>query len=201
MNLRSVLQGCIACALLVGGPLAAGAQMTPPYPPPAAPPPGTEARERYDQTHVVGEISAIQGLSLQLSNGRVVFLHHGTVINPTGTKLQPGMRIAVLGSPSGTDAIDANEIDVGPRLDAEPGAGISDRYHATHAYGTIASVQGSSLQLDSGRVIFMHPGTVIAPTGTTLQPGMRIDVLGTPASNDAITANVVTVAGTSATGQ
>ncbi|MBV8150463.1 MAG: hypothetical protein JOY59_02810, partial [Candidatus Eremiobacteraeota bacterium] len=76
MNLRSVLQGCIACALLVGGPLAAGAQMTPPYPPPAAPPPGTEARERYDQTHVVGEISAIQGLSLQLSNGRVVFLHH-----------------------------------------------------------------------------------------------------------------------------
>ena len=180
MKVRDVVLGLLMTAALCVGPVAVGAQS-----------------DRWDQTHVVGVISTMQGLSLQLDNGRVVFLHHGTVINPTGTKLRPGMRIAVLGSPSGVDAISANEIDVGPgpsQMDAVA------RYHRTYTSGTIASVQGSSLQLDNGRVIFLHHGTVIAPTGTSLQPGMRIEVLGSPSNDDAIDANLVTVAGTSASG-
>jgi len=186
MYLRDVALGLLLTAALCAAPAAAGAQVM------------DRGGDRWDQSHVSGVIATIQGSSVQLDNGRVVFLHHGTVINPTGTRLQVGMLIAVLGSPSSNDAIDANEIDVGP---GPSQVGIqAARYHRTYTAGTIATVQGSSVQLDNGRVVFLHRGTVIAPTGTTLQPGMRIEVLGSPSSNDAIDANVVTVAGTSATG-
>ena len=186
MKAREVVLGLLMTAALCGAPAAIGAQ------------PMDRAGDRWDQSHVTGVISTIQGSSVQLDNGRVVFLHHGTVINPTGTRLQVGMRIAVLGSPSSNDAIDANEIDIGPGPSDLSGVA---RYHSTYTSGTIATVQGSSVQLDNGRVIFLHHGTVIAPTGTRLQPGMQIAVLGSPSSHDAIDANVVTVAGTSATGQ
>ena len=156
--------------------------------------------DSWSASHTAGVISTVQGSSLQLDNGRVVFLHHGTVINPTRTKLRPGMWIAVLGSPSSKDAIDANEIDVGPGP-AMSGADLLQRYHGTFAYGTISTIQGSSLQLDNGRVVFLHPHTVIAPSGASLQVGMRIRVLGSPSSNgDAIDANAIQIGGTSARG-
>jgi len=180
----------VALAAIAALPLTVKAQ-------PVDQPPAVDRGDRWDASHVSGVIATIQGSSIQLDNGRVIFLHHKTVINPTGTKLQDGMWIAVLGSPSSRDAIDANEIDVGPG----PGMTESARYHGTFAAGTIASIQGSSLQLDTGRVVFLHRGTVIAPTGTTLAAGMRIRVLGSPSANgDAIDANAIQVAGTGARG-
>ncbi|MBV8602352.1 MAG: hypothetical protein JO359_12375, partial [Candidatus Eremiobacteraeota bacterium] len=83
--------------VLTLGPLAALAQPSDQPPPPG---PALERGDRWSASHVAGVISTIQGSSLQLDNGRVVFMHRGTVINPTGTKLVPGMWIAVLGSPS-----------------------------------------------------------------------------------------------------
>ncbi|MBV8223481.1 MAG: hypothetical protein JO293_08990 [Candidatus Eremiobacteraeota bacterium] len=59
-----------------------------------------------------GVVSSMQGSSLTLQNGVTVFLHQGTVINPTGTTLQPGMQVRVLGGPGGNNAINANEVDV-----------------------------------------------------------------------------------------
>jgi hypothetical protein len=50
--------------------------------------------------------------SIRLNNNRHVFLANGTVINPTGTTLQVGQRIAVYGAPGGNGAINAHEIDV-----------------------------------------------------------------------------------------
>lgn len=59
-----------------------------------------------------GTISAVNGGALAMSNGRTVFLKNGTVINPTGTRLQPGMRISVVGSPAGDGNINASEVDI-----------------------------------------------------------------------------------------
>jgi hypothetical protein len=68
---------------------------------------------------------------------------------------------------------------------------------APHAeLGTIASVQGSSFTLGDGRTVFLHQGTVIKPTGTTLQPGMRVAVGGDRSGHMRFNANVVDVAGT-----
>src|ERR1019366_1331035 len=59
-----------------------------------------------------GVIASTQGSSLTLQNGATVFLHQGTVINPTGTRLQPGMQVNIIGGSGGNNAINANEIDV-----------------------------------------------------------------------------------------
>jgi len=63
--------------------------------------------------------------------------------------------------------------------------------------GTITSVQGSSLTLGDGRTIFLHQGTVIHPTGTTLQPGMRIAATGDRDGYKRFNAGLIDVAGTS----
>jgi len=68
---------------------------------------------------------------------------------------------------------------------------------ARHAeIGTIASVQGSSVTLGDGRTIFLHQGTVIHPTGTSLQPGMRIAVTGDRDGYKRFNAGLVDLAGT-----
>jgi hypothetical protein len=77
------------------------------------------------------------------------------------------------------------------------GMGMAPMGGARHAeLGTIASVQGSSLTLGDGRTVFLHQGTVIHPTGTTLQPGMRIAVTGDRAGRRRFNANLIDVAGT-----
>jgi hypothetical protein len=69
--------------------------------------------------------------------------------------------------------------------------------NAPHAeLGTIASVQGSSLTLGDGRTVFLHQGTVIHPTGTTLQPGMRIAISGDRSGYKRFNAGLIDVAGT-----
>jgi hypothetical protein len=62
--------------------------------------------------HASGTIAEVRGGRLRLQDGRPVFLHRGTVIDPTGITLRPGMRIRVSGSPRGNGAIDADVIEV-----------------------------------------------------------------------------------------
>jgi hypothetical protein len=61
-----------------------------------------------------GVISQVNGTNIILQDGRSVFLHQGTVINPRGTSLQAGQRVYVSGSPGGNGSINANEVDVNP---------------------------------------------------------------------------------------
>ena len=89
----SLLTATLAIAAL---PLAASAQVAP----------GQE---------LVGTIQSINGafnISVLDSNGYAdnVALHQGTIINPTGLTLAPGMNVTILGYNAG-GAFDANEID------------------------------------------------------------------------------------------
>jgi hypothetical protein len=62
-----------------------------------------------------GTIAETRGSMLRMDDGRPVYLHRGTVINPTGITLRPGMRISVSGSPGGNGGINADVIDVAQR--------------------------------------------------------------------------------------
>jgi hypothetical protein len=55
-------------------------------------------------------------VQIRTRDGRYVNLdlRNGTVINPIGTTLTPGMRVAVRGVPGVNNAIATDEIDVGP---------------------------------------------------------------------------------------
>ncbi|MBV8580108.1 MAG: hypothetical protein JOZ86_05685 [Candidatus Eremiobacteraeota bacterium] len=59
-----------------------------------------------------GTVSSFSPYNLYLNNGLHVELHDGTVINPTGTNLNPGMRVRVIGNRNGDGSFNANEIDV-----------------------------------------------------------------------------------------
>jgi len=61
-----------------------------------------------------GTIAVINGTNIKLQDGRNIFLKDGTVINPTGTRLQVGMHIWVYGVRGGNGAINATRIDVAP---------------------------------------------------------------------------------------
>ncbi len=61
---------------------------------------------------LTGIVSSFGGYNLQLQNGMAVSLHQGTVINPTGTTLTPGMRVAIRGSRNSAGGFNADEIDV-----------------------------------------------------------------------------------------
>lgn len=67
------------------------------------------------ETQLRGTITAQPGkydLHVQERNGNVddVRLHPGTIINPTGLTLRPGMRVTILGNLQG-ETFAANEID------------------------------------------------------------------------------------------
>ncbi len=61
---------------------------------------------------ITGVVSSFGGYNLQLRDGIAVSLHQGTVINPTGTTLTPGMRVAIRGSRNSAGGFNADEIDV-----------------------------------------------------------------------------------------
>jgi opacity protein-like surface antigen len=92
-----------AAALVLAAPVAAQAQEVPSY-----------AMVQSDQ-QIQGRITAFDGsynLQVRDDNGYVdnVELHDGTIINPTGLTLAPGMVVSILGDNAG-NAFDANEID------------------------------------------------------------------------------------------
>jgi hypothetical protein len=61
-----------------------------------------------------GTIAVVNGTNIKLEDGRNIFLKSGTIINPTGTTLRPGMHVYVYGVAGGNHAINATRIDVQP---------------------------------------------------------------------------------------
>ena len=95
MNIRE-LAGALALAAAVAAPAVSSAQ--------------TVYHHNYArQTTAV--IVSVDKTSVALNNNRHLFLQKGTVIQPTGTTLKPGMRVAVYGTPGGNGAINAYEVD------------------------------------------------------------------------------------------
>jgi multidrug efflux pump subunit AcrA (membrane-fusion protein) len=123
-----------------------------------------------------------------MSNGRTIFLHNGTVINPSGMRLQPGMRISVTGPSAGDGNVNANRIDIANN-------GSNSNFNRNRQYsGVISSVSNGALTMQDGRTVFLHNGTVINPTGTRLRRGMRITVSGSSSGNGNVNAREVDVA-------
>lgn len=72
----------------------------------------------------VGTITSRSGSSFSLGNGEVVFMHPGTVINPEGSDLEPGMTVTVIGRYNGDGTLNADEINLGtPRSYNAPAYG------------------------------------------------------------------------------
>lgn len=73
---------------------------------------GYDRRGGMRDGRITGVVSSFGGYNLQLRDGIAVSLHQGTVINPTGTTLTPGMRVAIRGSRNSAGGFNADEIDV-----------------------------------------------------------------------------------------
>jgi hypothetical protein len=79
---------------------------------------------------------------------------------------------------------------------AMPGlAGATDDYRAVEQrlVGRVISFEPWRLQLDRGPRIVLHRGTVIHPTGLSLQNGMFVRVFGHVASDGAFSADEIDV--------
>jgi hypothetical protein len=95
-------------------PLAALAQQTPAAPP-AGPPPSYARPAANGEETIHGRIQSFDGkYHVNVLDDRgftdSVDLHQGTVINPTGLSLQPGMAVTIMGYNHGR-TFAANEID------------------------------------------------------------------------------------------
>jgi hypothetical protein len=95
-------------------PLAAFAQQSPAAPP-AGPPPSYARQATNGEETIHGRIASFDGkyhLNVHDDRGFTdnVDLHQGTVINPTGLSLQPGMAVTIMGYNRG-HSFAANEID------------------------------------------------------------------------------------------
>jgi hypothetical protein len=62
-------------------------------------------------SRITGVVSSFGGFNMMLNGDRAVVLHQGTIINPRGTTIQPGMHVVVYGYPT-NNGFAANEIDV-----------------------------------------------------------------------------------------
>ncbi|MBV8423909.1 MAG: hypothetical protein JO349_01855 [Candidatus Eremiobacteraeota bacterium] len=114
MNIRLVSL-CVAMAIVASAPAIASAQELP-WPLNVILP-GWASGDWQNGANLPrgGVIASTQRSAFTLEGGTTVFMHKGTVINPTGIRLQPGMRVKILGTPSGAYRFNANEIDVVPR--------------------------------------------------------------------------------------
>jgi hypothetical protein len=106
MNIMHKLLTALAAALILATPLAAQAQMAPSY---------SESAAGDGEAQIHGRILSFDGgYSVQVRDekGYVdnVQLHQGTIINPTGLTLAPGMVVSIMGYNAGS-YFAANEID------------------------------------------------------------------------------------------
>ena len=102
-----VLAATLAASVALALPLVATAQTAPSY---AQVPPYASHEDQ-----IQGRIASFDGAyALRVNDNRGfvdnVQLHQGTVINPTGLTLRPGMSVTILGHPQG-NVFAANEID------------------------------------------------------------------------------------------
>ncbi|MFN2461395.1 MAG: hypothetical protein ABR591_12010 [Candidatus Velthaea sp.] len=87
-------------------------------------------------SQIDGVISGFSSFNLDLNRGPHVHLHQGTVINPTGTTLSPGMRVAVFGHPNGDGTFEADQINV-------VGNGTyGNSNNGSNPYGNLGSILG-----------------------------------------------------------
>ncbi len=91
-----------------------------------------------------GTIGSVRGGNVQLTNGRNIFLHNGTVINPTGTTLQPGQQIFVTGNQGGNGAINADQIDVSGYGNNRYGGGWNNNGRGNNQYGGSNNGRGNN---------------------------------------------------------
>jgi hypothetical protein len=135
--MRSTIAALVA-ALLIAGPVAASAQ-DPSYAQPASGGGGGDAQIRGRIVNFDG------GYSLQVRDDKgyvdSVQLHPGTIINPTGITLAPGMVVSVLGYNAGS-SFDANEVDTpytyyggSPYYEGHPWNYYGDSYGLTFFFG------------------------------------------------------------------
>ena len=97
------------------------------------------------QTQLKGTVTAFDGkygLHVQAPGGDVdaVTLHQGTIINPTGLTLRPGMKVTVLGNQDAAGTFAANEIDTPYRVRHAqafdyPYAGFANPFYGPAFYG------------------------------------------------------------------
>jgi hypothetical protein len=80
---------------------------------------GNDGGHYANAARTQGTIAETRGSMLRMDDGRPIYLHHGTVIEPTGITLRPGMRISVSGSPGGDGGINADFIEVARRWHGE----------------------------------------------------------------------------------
>lgn len=62
-------------------------------------------------------------------------------------------------------------------------------------FGRVIYYRPWNLQLDNGPHIYLHPGTVIRPIGTTLANGMHVRVWGHKTADDTFAADEIVVLG------
>ncbi len=102
---KSLVAALLVTALGAGAPAIASAQTYSGYQP------------GYHNGHghrvASGQIVNVNKTNITLQGGQQIFLKNGTVINPTGARLQPGQFISVRGTRGGDGAINATIIDVG----------------------------------------------------------------------------------------
>jgi len=98
------LAGAVLAAAALISPALASAQSAPPY-----------AYANGQDQQIQGTIASIDGTwNITVTDGNgyddSIALHQGTVINPTGLTLEPGMQVTIDGYPDGSN-FDADEID------------------------------------------------------------------------------------------
>jgi hypothetical protein len=73
--------------------------------------PAVASAQTYGEQTISGTVSYFSGYNMSIDGGRSVSLHQGTIINPTGTTLQPGMNVVVHGYRNG-NTFNADEVDL-----------------------------------------------------------------------------------------
>jgi hypothetical protein len=74
--------------------------------------PGGWQNNRWENREVTGRVTGAWPYNLDVSGAPHVRLHNGTVIEPTGTTLQPGMRVRISGHPNRDGTFEADRITV-----------------------------------------------------------------------------------------
>ena len=75
--------------------------------------------------------------------------------------------------------------------------GVTQTTNGSAAIGKVTYFKQFELQLETApsvyRRIHLHQGTIINPRGTTLQPGMSLQVNGSPQSDGSLNADTITL--------
>jgi hypothetical protein len=165
MSIARLLAATITAAALAT-PIAAFAQQAPPAAGASAPDPGPPPSYARPTTvngeeSIQGRVASFDGkYNLQINDDRgyidSVEMRQGTIINPTGIRLAPGMRVTVLGHNRGhyfaAEQIDTPYQSYGFDYPAYPGYGVYPGY----GYGVYPGYPAFSVGIGFGPVFYHH---------------------------------------------